>query len=805
MEASSTNVFFGYPSRPGVLRETLVSAAAKIGRLGSVECKTWEAIDVTGRLIIDQILLEITNADVGIYELTDLNHNVMFEIGYAIAIDRPIWIVRDPTNIEGERLWREVGTLTTTGYSKYSNSDEIAAAFISERPDLQGHRIFSESLAPALDTALRPSVFYLASLYNSDANRGLARRIDQERENELTVVTADPRESAGESLQWFAQQAITAAAVIAHFESPAKVGAGAHNARTALVAGLAHGMRRPLLMLGPHDYVPPIDYRDLLFVYDTAQSAEARTDRWLRGVLEQHYEDISRRRVASSRRSRATELRTLKLGEHLAENEEATLGDYFVETASYHEVLSSKTAIFVGRKGVGKTANLLQAAEQLRSDRRQLVCVIRPYGYDVQSVLRLMRLFSERDERGYAVEALWKYLIYSEIALTAASEVVNRPAAAARDASEEALTEYLDGNGSFVTADFGVRIERAIATLAETDLGAGVETRRSSISEALHSGVLRDLRRLIGGLLRQRTRIAVLVDNIDKGWEDEAEYAELAPFVLGLLSAVRRIEEEFAHERKAVEAVPLTLAVFLRSDIFDYVSRAARESDKVPVARLSWEDPKLLLQVVEERYAAILGDENTLPEEFWEKYFCSTVDGIDVKDYLIGRILHRPRDLVYMCNSALAIAGNRRNETVQPEDLREAEGVYSRFAFDVLLVENSGEFGSLQDILYGFLGEPAVMGSRAVSDALAVAGVPSDDQPRVIAYLRSLAFLGVEVRAETFDFAEEPRDRERADALAARLASKTGSEVRYAIHPAFRPYLEIADRQEIAGQIALSD
>lgn len=800
-----TRVFFAYPSRPGVLRETLVSAATKIGRLGGVNCKTWEAVDVGGRIIIDQILAEIAQADVGIYELTDLNHNVMFEIGYAIGIDRPIWILRDPVNVEGERLWREVGTLTTTGYSKYANSEEIAAAFIAERPDLQGHKIYSESLAPALDAALRPSVFYLAALYNSDANRGLARRVDLERANELTVVTADPRESAGESLQWFAQQVTTAAAVIAHFESPAKVAAAAHNARTALVAGLAHGMGRPLLMLGPHDYVPPIDYRDLLFVYDTANSAEARADRWLRQVLEQHYEEIAQRRVASTRRSRATELRTLKLGEHLAENEEATLGDYFVETASYHQVLSSKTAIFVGRKGVGKTANLLQAAKQLRLDRRQLVCVIRPYGYDVQSVLRLMRLFAERDERGYAVEALWKYLIYSEIALTAVREATSRPAGVARDDAEEALVSYLDGTGNFVTVDFGVRIERAIAALGGANLGSGVEARRLSISETLHTGVLRDLRRLISALLRQRTRIAVLVDNIDKGWEDEAEYAELSPFILGLPSAARRVEEEFSHERPALEAVPVTLAVFLRSDIFDYVSRAARESDKIPVARLSWDDPKLLLQVVEERYIAILGDETTDPQEFWEKLFCSHVDGLPVKDYLMGRILHRPRDLVYMCNSALAIAGNRLNKIVQPDDLREAERVYSKFAFDVLLVENSGEFGSMQAILYGFLGESAVMDARAVAAALTSAGMPTDDHPRIVGYLRSLAFLGVEVRPDEFDFAEDPRDRERANALAARFATRTATEIRYAIHPAFRSYLEVSDVDVTPGQTMLAE
>jgi hypothetical protein len=53
------------------------------------------------------------------------------------------------------------------------------------------------------------------------------------------------------------------------------------NAKHALIAGLAHGLGKPLLILAHEPYVPPIDYRDLLRGHHTAASAEAIYGDWL--------------------------------------------------------------------------------------------------------------------------------------------------------------------------------------------------------------------------------------------------------------------------------------------------------------------------------------------------------------------------------------------------------------------------------------------------------------------------------------------------------------------------------------------
>jgi hypothetical protein len=96
----------------------------------------------------------------------------------------------------------------------------------------------------------------------------------------------------------------------------------------------------------------------------------------------------------------ATELRGLRLGEYVAENEVDQLDNYFVETSAYKLALEGRSSIFVGRKGTGKTANLIRVASTLRADKRKLVVVIEPVGYDLTGLTRLLRKYREEDTKG---------------------------------------------------------------------------------------------------------------------------------------------------------------------------------------------------------------------------------------------------------------------------------------------------------------------------------------------------------------------------------------------------------------------
>ncbi len=190
-------------------------------------------------------------------------------------------------------------------------------------------------------------------------------------------------EAAVQTLAWYAEQVYKSAAVLVHLTGSGRVDAAVNNARCSLVAGMAQGMGRPLLMLAEADYSAPLDYRDLLKCTMTLNRLScARTRGWPRTSLRSPRPSSGERWVRTRLRL-ATELSSLRLGEPVAEMEEEWLEDYFLPTAAFRNVLAPTTTVFVGRRALGRR-KLLRAAQVLGEDRRNLVCVIKPAGYELE-------------------------------------------------------------------------------------------------------------------------------------------------------------------------------------------------------------------------------------------------------------------------------------------------------------------------------------------------------------------------------------------------------------------------------------
>lgn len=778
--------FFGYPSRPELSRETLAKAAQHIGQSGELKAVTWEQLDVTGRLIIDRITEAIDRASVSVFDITNMNENVMFEVGYAIGANRQIWLVRDPSDEDAERQFKEVAILVDVGYESYENSHELASAFSRDRPFERPMTIFEESIEPGLDPVSSPSIFYMRSPLHSEAEREIGRSIDRQRRAGIRRTVADPRESTVESLGWYAHHCYSSSAAIVHLLRPGRRGADVHNARCALISGLAHGMGRPVLMLVEQGYKAPIDYRDLLYVYKAGRDCSDRLNGWLKRSLKRAYEQAEAREAEAERRSLSTELAGLRLGEPVAENEADRLSSYFVKTGNYRDVITPRSAVFVGRRGSGKTANFIQAASDLDDDRRNLVCTIQPSEYDLDGLVRLLTGDLTKDAKGYVVESLWKYLLISEIALAALDDAISHPAPLTPGEPAWELNSYVQQAGLAMSRDFAVRLESAVASVMDVPVSSGIASERTRLSEALHATLIHKLIGILRPVLRGRRRVAVLIDNLDQSWETTSNVDSLAQLLLGLLVTGRKVGEELAQDDTDV-----TLSIFIRADIFSRVSAAAREPDKIPTQFLTWNDPEILLQVIEERYVA--SRKGATPGELWSEFFAPRNDGRPMREYLATRVLPRPRDIVYLTNAAIEFAVRHRHPKVLDVDIAAAERQYSQFAFEALLVEGGGELDRFEDLLFEFAGMGEIVSSEQVDaavDAVGYEGHAATDN--VIRHLVGLSFLGQEIRDKVFEFAEDPRDRRRLDRLATKLAEQRSGGARFRIHPAFHAYLDIA-------------
>lgn len=781
-------LFMAYGHQPEITRETLSTAARLIKSAGMVEASTWEDLKIGGRVIVTQVLSAIDEATICGFDVSTLNENVLFELGYAIARKKLVRLLLDRTDTDALTRWKQFELLKGVGYTGWANSDDIRTALLRDYPFDSEATLFDDLIEPALTPTVPGSIFYVPTYHPTDASKVISRRLDQELQRGVRLMSADPTESALNTLDWFASKAYECECVIVHFEAARRELSSLHNPRSALVAGLAVGFERPLLMLSEHDYAAPLDYGAMLRVYRSAKESRGFVDTWLRD------RDLQPRSGARTQRVRlATELRTLRFGEHVAENEIDALSDYFVETAAFEDVIAQRNALFVGRKGTGKTANMLQAAARLSEDVRNLVVVIKPPSYEFSSLLTLLGSVSGGMQQ-YSIVSLWRFLLSSEIANRVVDAVESRPSVIPYTEDERKLLDFVESAPFRLRDDFGTRFEKTVAVLETLNLPSlsSEAEGRDLLNEALHSQAITKLRALLGPVLRHRHRVAVLIDNLDKGWDRSADLDMLAHLLLGLLAATGRVATDFAKEDYWRNRVSLTVATFLRSDIFGYIQTVAREPDKIQASRVTWADPQVLLRIVEERFLAAR-PADTDANELWTRFVCQSVDGVPTRQYLLARVLPRPRDLIFFCNAAVAVAANRAHEKIEEADILEAERAYSQFAFEALLVENGITITQLKNVLLEFLGEPAIMDESTVSGFITRSGIGPDKVGQVLERLKEMSFLGVEVGSGRFDFPESGTAMERARVLARKLCDESGAAARLQVHAAFRAYLEIAE------------
>ena len=111
------NAFFAYPFSEPTLKVPISEAVNHINKTKNISIKKWEDCSVSGKIIIDTICKEIDNSDLFFADLTGLNANVMFELGYSIAKNKRIWLILDETFEEQKRQFDQLKILTTIGHA----------------------------------------------------------------------------------------------------------------------------------------------------------------------------------------------------------------------------------------------------------------------------------------------------------------------------------------------------------------------------------------------------------------------------------------------------------------------------------------------------------------------------------------------------------------------------------------------------------------------------------------------------------------------------------------------------------------
>ncbi len=746
-------------------------------------------------MLVNNICRAISAADLFICDLTYLNPNVLFELGFAIAQRRKIWVTLNRSFREAPAAYGRTTYLSTLGYVPYRNSSEVVEAFHRERPHQTSQSVYDATIEQVLSSRDQVTgsrdirgLLYLPAAANTEASVRLTRAVEH---SKLPYIVDDPAEISANTLTWYARHTHNSYGLIAHFLSPEHEGFHSHNNKLSFAAGLAYGFNRKVLLLahGPYSSAP-FDYRDMLRVHKTAEECEAVAKNWLGDQQEPFLEELTvtrRKRTFGSTKG----LHRVSLGEFISENEPEDLAEYFVETAAFSEALVARHAVVVGRKGSGKTAMFLMLRETLSQDKRVHLCAIKPVSYELQGLVRLLEHVAEFSERSYLFESLWKFLIYSELVASVHAILTSRPSFVGFQEGEQVFMDFVEKHASIFLTPFSIRLDNAVRNLLHVPHGETPANQRVRVSELLHEQLLADARSQLGKILSSSERVVVLIDNLDKAWERGPTLDLLGEALFRLLSVSQSITRDFDRQDHWRERVNLSLILFLRSDIFNYVYRSAREPDKIVPKRLQWRDPAVLLRVIEERFLRS-STSITEPNEVWERYF-DNIGRIPARIYLSDSVLPRPRDIIYLAKEALANAINRRHDRIQGEDLEDAVLRYSQFAFESLVVEASSRVPRVEELLLEFVGGPRVVTRDDIVRYAGLANIDSQMVDEYIGVLKNLSFLGLEVDLGRYEYISDFDDleREKATALARRLQGNGGSPTRYEVNRAFWRFLEL--------------
>jgi len=791
VDSVNVTAFYAYAAKPKRVSRTISATISMINDMCvDLKIQDWKSLNVVGKLVVDEVCHAIDAADLFIGDITTLNHNVLFELGYAIAKGKPTWVTLHTGKDDEAKRQRDLNLITTIGYIGYSSKYELRDRLLSTHVagDYDSTILSqNEGILLSANSYHRGALIYLNTRGQTAETKELDRAIDSIR---MTLIQDDPDQGTGQSLSWYIEYVYSATAVLVHLAAQGTV-ASVSYAKYSLVAGLAYGFDKQLLILAQLPFRTPVDYRDLTFLYRNAIECVGAYRSWITKI-QNIIETGERRRAATL--SAIGDIKRINIGHYLAENEKDSLIDYFVDTDAYIEAINaSDYLLFVGRKGTGKTANFFVLAQEIGSNEAKHVCQIRPAKYEFEEIFRLFTLSQSKAIQGYLLDAIWKFLVVTELALSVYNCIMERPPHIKRREFERKLIEFVDEYRDSIGADFSTRLEYALHNVCKMQVFEGTRQEKIRVSEILHDTIVGRLREYLGEILSEKLSVAILIDNLDNGWEHRDDLPELADFLLGLISVAGEIAEDFGRERLNKRQVHLSVVAFLRSDIFHYIKKRAREADKIVYSQIKWNDRELLMRVIEKRFEHSLGREAT-SEEIWRTFFDSHVRGVPTDEYIMARLLPRPRDIIFLCKEALAKAKNRSHTRIEASDVVAAETAYSKYAVELLLSEVSKEYPSLtEDVIYKFLGANAILLEDEVAERLRNGGIEVAHTRAIVDLLVDSNFFGIETEEEQFTYIYDDEERVLVRSKARILREKTG-KTRYHIHPAFHPVLDLGQR-----------
>lgn len=776
--------FFGYPSEPELLSQT-IEAAANIhaASVKPFEVKTWPQVFKFGEFIDTNILGAIDACELAYFDVSFPNFNVFFETGYSIGRGKPT-IVLINSALEGAGVYlQEIGLFDALGQGRYSNSAqlvEIIGADEPPRPILPSS--YDADFAQPLYVLKPPAMF-----------EGMARAIASLTDTATQFRTFDPTEDARMSLRDAVQQVAVSTGVLCAVISRQIVGAENHNLRAAFLSGLARAMDRELLLLNMSSKPLPLDVRD----WSKNGQDLALIPQYVQSFALTSLARLQRKSPQPVPLSTGT-IQRINLGNTAAENEFRRLSDYFVETPAYRSAMDGHGRIVIGRKGSGKTAIFMEMGERLSQGRRNLVLTLRPEGYQLRKFKDNILQFLEGGTKEHTVAAFWEYLLLLELCHKC---IRDDTMYLGRDPDITRLLPPLrskyGADEYIVEGDFSERTLRLLDNIEDryAQLWSDKEKKkeylsRAELTEIVYDHDINDLRKDVLEYLGSKESVVILIDNLDKGWETHGVSSNDLLMLRTLVEVGRKLERALAP--LDVESFCL---IFLRNDVYELLLDETPDRGKEGKIAIDWTDRQQLKQLLQRRLSA----SNVDGAVHWGRIATSHVEGEASFDWAIDRCLMRPRYLIDLINRCLGAAASKNHDLIEEADFL---STYDSYSLDVLVntnLEIRDVAPSYFDAIFALRGVSRKTSRIDIGLALLNRGFDEKDHYKIIDLLIWYGVLGVvdDVGTTTFIYEVEYNSHVLEQIRTRRNEDDEVFEVNKAFWPALKIKADVASESQM--------
>jgi len=768
-----SSAFVAYPSQDKDLASQILEAVKRSNaKSEAIHYEPWEFNDNEGHQLISPIIEGIDDSVFVVADITYLNLNVVYEIGYTIGSGKRVFLTRHKSIIGDQEIARQAGIFDTLGYYRYNSYDELCHRLTSHiQPSPFPFTISSDIKSP---------VYIVEPPVKGDAATILISRV---KKAGYRYRSFNPIEATRLSATDAIRQISSSAGVIVHLYPLTNAWAQIHNVRSMFAAGLAEGMNKPCLILCPKDYDAPLDIRDDVKTYQRADD--------IIDFVAAFVPDIASYLQKSDPApvKLETSLQSLRMGDPTAENEMTTLGKYYVPTDEYGRTLRGEVNLVIGRKGSGKTALFIQCRDQIRSDKRNVVVDLKPEGYQLIKLKEDILGYLSEGSRQHLITAFWEYLILLEVAykLLEKDKLVHKHNHELVDIYHELEVAYRSDE-DLAEGDFSERLlilSQRISTDYRSKYGNADGQRLTSdqITNLLYKHDIRELNARISKYLSKKQSVWILFDNLDKGWSTSG-IDEIDAIVLRcLIDAGRKIERDLRKSGHTFHCI-----VFIRNDVYEQLMQHSSDYGKEMRAVLDWTDPELLKEMLRLRLIAGLGLDKNVPfEKIWPKVCSPHYKGDESAMFLIERSLMRPRNVLKLFSYSRGFANNFSRSTIEEKDIEKGFYVYSQD----LLVELDHELADVipgaKGLLYYFLDAKQEMTLEDMQLLLERANVDVSDCYRVIEFLLYYGVIGLRIKGSDQYIYNVNYDSKVLE-IRAELA---GENAHYIVNPAFLPALGI--------------